>query len=63
MFFIMRTKRFPTLAVILLIVGLLWLLNDLNIFTIDIPWVPIALIAVSIGMIFNRFFSKDVWIK
>lgn len=60
MFITMKTNRFPTLAVVLLIVGILWLLNDLNIFVIDIPWIPIALIAVSAGMIFNRFFYKNV---
>jgi len=55
----MRTNRFPTLAVTLLIVGVFWLLEDLNVFTINIPWIPIALIAVSIGVIFNRFFYRN----
>jgi len=49
-------KRFPALASVLLVVGVLWLLNDLKIITIDIPWIPLALIAVSLGMIYNRFF-------
>ncbi|MEK6849945.1 MAG: hypothetical protein AABX85_00025 [Nanoarchaeota archaeon] len=50
--------KFPILAVILLVIGLSWLLNDLNIISIDIPWIPVIIIVIAIGMIFNRFFSK-----
>jgi len=47
--------RFPTFAVILLVVGLVWLLNDLKVITVDIPWIPLVIVIVAIGMIFNRF--------
>jgi len=50
-----RKTRFPTFAVILLIVGLLWLLNELKVITINIPWIPIILIIIAIGMIINRY--------
>jgi hypothetical protein len=54
-------NRFPTLAFILLVVGILWLLNDLKIIVVDIPWIPLALIAVSLGMISNRlFYYKNI---
>ena len=46
---------FPTFAVVLLVVGIIWLLNDLNIIMVNIPWVPVVLIIVAIGMIYNRF--------
>lgn len=45
---------FPTFAVILLVVGIIWLLNDLSIIMVNIPWVPMVLIIVAIGMIYNR---------
>ena len=48
-------NRFPTFATILLIVGIMWLLNDLGIVYIKIPWIPLILIIVAIGMIYNRF--------
>ena len=47
-------KRFPTLAVILLAVSVVWLLNELEILNISIPWLPIILIVISIGMVINR---------
>ena len=47
--------KFPTLAVILLVVGLVWLLNEINVIAVDIPWIPVILIIIAIGMIFNRF--------
>jgi len=54
---IMRKRTFPTLALGLLIVGLIWLLNDLNIISINIPWVPVVVIIIAVGMIFNRFYK------
>ena len=51
-------KKFPTLAVILLLTGIIWLLNDLQILVLDIPWIPIVLIIVAIGMMVNRY-SKN----
>lgn len=53
----MMKKRFPTLAVILLIFALTWLLSDLGYLAIDIPWIPLILIIVAIGWIVNRYSS------
>ena len=46
---------FPTFAVIVLAVGVLWLLADLGIITANIPWLPIILIIVAVGMIAKRY--------
>ncbi|MBD3355358.1 hypothetical protein GF361_05220 [Candidatus Woesearchaeota archaeon] len=54
----MKNKRFPTVAVILLAVGVFWLLSDLGVLVIDIPWWPIILIIVAIGWIFNSITKK-----
>lgn len=48
-----RTK-FPSLAVILLIFAIVWLLSDLEVIRVNIPWIPVILIVVAIGWIFNR---------
>ncbi len=45
---------FPTFAVILLVFGIIWLLNDLNLISISVPWIPLVLIIVAVGMIYNR---------
>ena len=54
----MKNKKFPTLALILLSIGVIWLLQELNILRIDIPWIPIVLIIIAIGLIVNRYFGK-----
>jgi hypothetical protein len=51
----MAKPKFPMLAVILLVVAVVWLLSSLNLITIDIPWIPVVLIIVAIGMIANRY--------
>ncbi len=52
-------KRFPTFAVILLVIGIVWLLNDLNVFSINLPWIPAILVIIAIGMIVNRYSEKQ----
>lgn len=51
-------NKFPTLAVILLVLGIVWLLSSMNLIAVDIPWIPVVLIIVAIGMIVNRFNNK-----
>ena len=47
-------RRFPIFWVIVLAFGLAWFFNELGIIDIDIPWLPLILIIVAIGAIFNR---------
>lgn len=47
--------KFPVLAVILLLFGFAWALSELSILIIDIPWIPVILIVIAIGMIVNRY--------
>ncbi len=54
----MKNKKFPTLAAILLAVGIIWLLTELSIVTINIPWIPIVLIIIAVGLIINRYIGK-----
>jgi len=53
-----REHRFPTFAVILLVVGVIWLLNELNVIAVKIPWIPIVLVIVALGMIINRYTKR-----
>lgn len=50
-----KKTKFPVLAVILLIFAIAWLLESLGYLATKLPWIPIMLIIVAIGMIFNRF--------
>lgn len=54
----MARTKFPTLAMIILVFAVIWLITDLGYLNINIPWLPLALIIISLGWIFNRF-SRD----
>ena len=51
----MAKTKFPVLAVILLIFAIAWAASELEIFTINIPWIPLILAVIAIGMIINRY--------
>jgi hypothetical protein len=51
----MAKIKFPTLAVILLVVAVAWIFAELGYLTLNIPWFPAIIAIVAIGMIFNRF--------
>ena len=48
-----RRKKFPTLAVIVLLFAIFWLLKELNIFRADVPWLPVILLVIAVGWIVN----------
>ena len=51
------TKKinFPTLAVILLVVGIVWIIDEIGYLNITFPWIPVIVIIVAVGMIVNRY--------
>lgn len=49
-----RERTFPTLGFIILLFASLWLFREMNIVDIRLPWIPVILIIISIGMIFNK---------
>jgi len=51
----MTKQKFPTLAVILLVAGIVWAFNSFGYIDFNFPWLPVILIIVSIGMIANRY--------
>jgi len=51
----MAKSKFPVFAVILLIYALVWLVDEVGYLNINPPWLPIILIVIAVGMIFNRF--------
>lgn len=50
-----RKKGFPTFATLVLVVGVLWLLSELQILTVTIPWFPVIMIIVAIGWIVDHY--------
>jgi uncharacterized membrane protein YoaK (UPF0700 family) len=55
MLFRKKKPKFPVLATLLLVLGLVWILNDLSVINLNLPWVPVILVVIAIGMIWNRF--------
>ena len=51
----MASSKFPVLASILLIFAIVWFFNEIGYFNINLPWIPVILGVIAIGMIFNRF--------
>ena len=51
----MTKTKFPSLAVILLIMAITWMFSDLGYLQMNLPWIPIIVAIIAIGMIFNRF--------
>jgi hypothetical protein len=48
--------KFPTFAAVLLAIGVIWFLNEIKVIPwANIPWIPVVLIIVAIGMIINRY--------
>jgi hypothetical protein len=50
-------RRFPILGFLVLIFATLWLLRELDVIDFYAPWLPIVLIVIAIGIIFNRLLS------
>ncbi|MFH1316044.1 MAG: hypothetical protein ABII01_00840 [Candidatus Woesearchaeota archaeon] len=51
-------SKFPTFAIILLVIGILWILSETKVLTVNIPWVPVVLVVIALGMIINNFKKK-----
>ncbi|MGY4884109.1 MAG: hypothetical protein ACP5NZ_00860 [Nanobdellota archaeon] len=47
-------RRFPVLGFLVLIFAGLWLLREMSVIDLRVPWLPIVLIVIAIGIIFNR---------
>jgi hypothetical protein len=51
----MTKTKFPVLAVVLLLFAIAWILSELGMLMINIPWIPVVLAVIAIGMIINRY--------
>ncbi len=51
-------KGFPTFAVLILVLGLLWLLSELSIITTIIPWFPVIIVTIAVGWIIDHYSKK-----
>ncbi len=52
-------KRFPTIIVLLALLAVLWLLSDMGILTVNVPWIPLALLVICIGWLINHYTPEE----
>ncbi|MEK6825358.1 MAG: hypothetical protein AABY00_01075 [Nanoarchaeota archaeon] len=48
-------NKFPTFAVLILIASVIWLLTELKVIKIYIPYIPVIAIILSLGWIINHY--------
>lgn len=51
-------KGFPTFAFLLLIIAILWILTEINVITINIPWFPVIIGIIALGWIIDHYSRK-----
>lgn len=51
-------KGFPTFAFLLLIIAILWILTEIGIITINIPWFPVIIGVIALGWIIDYYSKK-----
>ena len=51
----MGGKSFPTFAVLILVLALIWLAVELQLITVNIPWLPLIVVLVAAGWIVNHY--------
>lgn len=50
-----KKNKFPVFAFVVLVFSTFWLLEELNLYEINLPFLPVILIIASMGWIYNRF--------
>jgi hypothetical protein len=53
-----KGTKFPTFSVLLLVVGIVWLLNEVGLISIKVPWIPIVLVIIALSMLYNHYYKK-----
>ena len=51
-------KRFPTFSVLLLLIGIVWLLAELDIILVSVPWWPVIIIALALWGIIDYMLKE-----
>jgi len=46
-----HSKKFPVFAGLILAIGVLWLLAEVGTITLDLPWLPIIVVVLALGVI------------
>ncbi len=50
----MPKKPFPTFAWIVLVAATIWLLTELGIMRVNVPWLPLIVFIAALGWVINK---------
>jgi hypothetical protein len=50
--------RHPLFAVILLVIGVLWILSDMGVITLDVPWLPLVVVVYAMGKLYKMHYHR-----
>jgi len=53
-----KKQTFPTFAIAVFILAILWILTDVGILTVNVPWFPVIIAAIALGWIFDFYANK-----
>lgn len=51
-------KGFPTFAVIILVLGILWILSDIGMISVTVSWFPVVLVIIALGWLTDHYRKK-----
>jgi hypothetical protein len=49
------SKKPPVLAWLVLVVAVLWLLNAWGVLAFELPWLPLVVVLLAIGMVWHKY--------
>tara|TARA_Y100000310_G_scaffold326296_1_gene391026 strand:- start:812 stop:1009 length:198 start_codon:yes stop_codon:yes gene_type:complete len=50
----------PIFPIVVLAIGVLWLLSELGTIALDLPWLPLIVVVLALGMIVKFYHFKDM---
>ena len=54
----MKSKGFPVIPIIVLLMGISWLLHEAGVVTLNIPWLPLIVILFAISWLVDHYHRK-----
>ena len=50
-----KKKAFPTFAIIVFVLAILWILEETGVIAVKIPWFPVIIAIIALGWLVNHY--------
>jgi hypothetical protein len=54
----MKKGKFSIFWFFILVLGIVWFLTEIGLLEFDIPWLPLIVIVISLGIFINKLIGK-----